>query len=260
MGTVVFQVRANDSDKGRNGRIFYSMVGDNRVSRIFTIDAITGIIYNLIKFDFENLEEFSFNLTVIASDDGTPQKSAITVVQIKVTDDNDSCPTFNRIASEKIEISKITPGDIVTQVSAVDLDSGRNREIKYDISENDAFTVHPKSGIVTVNSTPTRAVYDLTVTAEDNGRPPCKVTTTLTVLIGEFNASETTTLPTEAASSQATPVRTGKSTHTDHETEKPTDTLPETPSSSSVITAPTENSGNFVLQVGYIISKANSHV
>ena len=34
LGTIILQMRANDSDSGRNGHIFYSMTGDNGVENV----------------------------------------------------------------------------------------------------------------------------------------------------------------------------------------------------------------------------------
>lgn len=231
VGSLVLQLHANDSDKGRNGRVFYSMVDDKGVGSIFTVDGKTGKVFNLLKLDFETLKESSFNVTIIASDDGVPQKSVSTVVQITIIDENDNCPTFSQLALERIEISaEINPGALVAKVSATDLDSGTNSEITFNISHNDAFSVHPKNGIVTVISTPTRARYDLTITAEDSGSPPCKTKTILTVFIRELPTGHITTHPTDAATSQTSSTTTEGTVH-------------ETQSHSSEITGPVANSG-----------------
>ena len=231
VGSLVLQLHANDSDKGRNGHVFYSMADDKGVGNIFTVDGKTGKIYNLLKLDFQTLKESSFNITIIASDDGIPQRSTSTVVQITIIDVNDNCPTFTQLGLERIEISaEVNLGAVVAKVSATDLDSGTNSEITFAISRNDAFSVDPKSGIVTVISTPTRAMYDLIVTAEDNGSPPCKTKTVLTVFIRELPTGHITTHPTEAASSKTTPTTTE-------------DTVLETQSYSSEITGPIANSG-----------------
>ena len=34
LDTIILQMRANDSDSGRNGHIFYSMTGDNGVENV----------------------------------------------------------------------------------------------------------------------------------------------------------------------------------------------------------------------------------
>jgi len=227
VGTPFLKVHANDSDPGRNGRVFYSLAGDKGVGNAFAVDAKTGIVYNVHKLDYETLKEFSSNITIIATDDGVPQRSASTVVQITVMDENDNCPSFTQPVSEKIEIFEMKTGDVITQVSAFDLDSRINSDITYSISENDAFSVHPKTGIITVKSTATQALYDLTVSAEDNGIPPCRTKTVLTISIRGFTTSQPST---DAPSSHPTTKTTEKATKTKAQ------------SSSTEFTEPTTNS------------------
>ena len=192
LGTMIFQVHAVDTDLGRNGEVFYSIISDKSVGNIFVIDGTTGKIYNLLSQDFESLETISYNLTILASDNGLPQKSASTIVQITVVDKNDNCPKFTALPWNNIhlQVSDVNPGDTITEVSATDLDSGANGNISYKISVNDAFIVHPKSGAIIVKSKPVQQVYNLRITAEDNGSPPCLADNTLTVMIGELTTNQ----------------------------------------------------------------------
>ena len=231
LGTLILQVRANDSDVGRNGQIFYSMTGDNSVENVFTVDGKSGIVYNLVKFDFETLKAFSFNVTIIASDDGLPQKWTSTVVQITVTDENDNCPSFTKSALENLELalSALKPGAVLTKMSALDSDSGINSDITYNVSSNDAFSIDSKSGIISVKSSPAKTVYKLIVTAEDNGTPSCVAKKILTVTIEGLSTSQP---KTDASSSQPTPTMPKTSAET------------ETQSHFSEFTEPTTDPGN----------------
>ncbi|XP_022808830.1 mucin-like protein [Stylophora pistillata] len=187
VGTVILQVKANDTDSGRNGQIFYTILSDDNIESILTVGGQSGKVYSAQTLDFETNELKSFNVTMVAADNGYPQKSGIATVQITLLDENDNCPTFIEPPGDlKLEFLALTPEETVTKVSAVDLDSGVNSDITYSLSKNDAFSIHPKTGVVMVVSDLTKKVYKLTVSASDNGDVPCTTDTSLTVKIGVF--------------------------------------------------------------------------
>ena len=49
-GTLILQVYANDSDLGRNGQLFYSALGDNKIKSLIVVDGATGKVYNSLVF------------------------------------------------------------------------------------------------------------------------------------------------------------------------------------------------------------------
>ena len=185
VGTVILQVKANDTDSGRNGQIFYTILSDDNIESILTVGGQSGKVYSAQTLDFETNELKSFNVTMVAADNGYPQKSGIATVQITLLDENDNCPTFIEPPGDlKLEFLALTPEETVTKVSAVDLDSGVNSDITYSLSKNDAFSIHTKTGVVTVVSDLTKKVYHLTVSASDNGDVSCTTDTSLTVKVG----------------------------------------------------------------------------
>ena len=200
VGTVILQVKANDTDSGRNGQIFYAILGDDNVESILTVGGQSGKVYNAKTLDFETIEMKSFNVTMVAADDGYPQKSGIATVQITIVDENDNCPTFIEPPGDlKLEFLALIPGDTVTKVSAIDLDSGVNSDITYSLSKNDAFSIDNKTGVVTVVSDLTEKVHRLTVSASDNGDVSCITEISLTVEIGVFPTTKAQTRPTTSA-------------------------------------------------------------
>ena len=200
VGTVILQVKANDTDSGRNGQIFYAILGDDKVESILTVGGQSGKVYNAKTLDFETIEMKSFNVTMVAVDNGYPQKSGIATVQITIVDENDNCPTFIEPPGDlKLEFLALIPGDTVTKVSAIDLDSGVNSDITYSLSKNDAFSIDNKTGVVTVVSDLTEKVHRLTVSASDNGDVSCITEISLTVEIGVFPTTKAQTRPTTSA-------------------------------------------------------------
>ena len=201
IGTMILQVHASDTDMGRNGQVFYTVVSDKEFDDRLAIGGTSGKLYSTSILDFENIKEPSFNVAIVASDDGFPQKSGVTIVQITVVDENDNCPTFiEPSVNLQLEFSVLNPGDTLTKVSAVDLDSGLNSDITYSMSKSDgAFSIDPKTGVITVASNLTSGLYHLTVSASDNGDISCETETSLTVKIKGVPTKEPLTSPASSS-------------------------------------------------------------
>ena len=201
VGTMILQVQANDTDTGRNGQVFYTVVGDKEIDGRLAIDGTSGKIYSTSMLDFETIKTPSFNVTIVASDNGLPQKSGVTIVQITVVDENDNCPTFIEPSGNlQLEFSVLNPGDTLTKVSAVDLDSGLNSDITYSMSKSGgAFSIDPKTGVITVVSNLAPGLYHLTVSASDNGDISCETETSLTVKIRAVPTKEPLTSPASSS-------------------------------------------------------------
>jgi len=192
---MILQVHANDTDIGRNGQVFYTVVNDNDIDHSLAIGGTSGKLYSTSILDFETIKAPSFNVAVVASDDGFPQKSGVTIVQITVVDDN--CPTFIEPSGNlQLEFSVLNPGDTLTKVSAIDLDSGINSDITYSMSRTAAFIIDPKSGVITVTTNLTTGLYHLTVSASDNGGVSCETETSLTVKVNGVPTKDPLTSPT----------------------------------------------------------------
>jgi len=256
VGTLILQVHANDTDLGRNGQIFYSVLGERSDENSLSVDGATGKVYNSFVFDFETLESPSFNVTFMASDNGFPQKSGTATVQITVADENDNCPTFIEPSGNlQLDISGTKPGAIVTKVSATDLDSGTNGDITYTISSNnvnDHFFIDPMTGVIIVTSNLTKSEYQLTVGASDRGKISCLTEISLIVKVTSLPTNEppkkpptsTTATPSETPSTSTTTKLT-EPTGTDSTLKR---TTRETPSVSPTETAAEpQTSQNYVV-------------
>ncbi|KPP56405.1 hypothetical protein Z043_125980, partial [Scleropages formosus] len=106
-GTVVVTVSATDADKGANGEVTYefSRISD-KAKKAFAIDHKTGDIKVIGPIDFEDgsivtTSELDreivsdYNITITASDDGSPSLSSFKTVQLFVSDVNDNPPVFD---------------------------------------------------------------------------------------------------------------------------------------------------------------------
>ncbi|XP_071001748.1 protocadherin gamma-B5-like, partial [Oncorhynchus clarkii lewisi] len=140
--------------------------------------------------DFERCREYYLSL------EGTRGKSTlsdITMVIINITDVNDNTPVFGQRDYSADVSEDLSPGDVVMQVTAIDLDGPLNNLIHYSISSGDPqgqFSIDPRSGEIIVRATLDREEithYSLTVQAADEGDPPLSTAVQVTLTVSDVN-------------------------------------------------------------------------
>ena len=203
IGFLVLQVNANDSDTGRNGEVFYSLVS-NSVDGLFMINGSSGEIKTVKEIDLETLPSDVYTLKVIALDNGLPQLSSSVYVYVTILDKNDNCPIFNPLPSNNFNVSvDASPGTVITSTSARDEDSGSNGVVKYSIPHNNKvggeFAVDENTGKLTTNGKLGIRGYDVTIVARDQGVPPCSRSIDLSVKVVARHIE----IPTTQGNSQA---------------------------------------------------------
>lgn len=183
INTHILKVNASDADTGRNAQLFFLLDNSDGVNSAFTIDSSSGKIFTLMNFDYEGSSPKFLKLKIMVLDDGVPRKSGFAFVYITIRDENDNCPVFNSTKAKSFNISQnAPPGTLLTTVSADDIDSGLNGEVRYSASINErAFAVDEKSGEVTILNGLTERSYRFVVTARDLGVPSCSRQIELTV-------------------------------------------------------------------------------
>lgn len=88
-----------------------------------------------------------YDLTVLASDNGTPSATATARVIINVMDSNDNDPKFLRTAYEFSVEENLRRGAVVGVIQAKDADLDLNAAIRYSlIPSNTSFQINPISG------------------------------------------------------------------------------------------------------------------
>lgn len=93
----------------------------------FVIDPVTGEISSLRAFDFE--EEQSFLLDIIAYDNVTDPLTDTAQLLIIITDINDNFPFFVDFPFNISYPEDITPGTLIANITAFDVDSTVNAEV-----------------------------------------------------------------------------------------------------------------------------------
>ena len=87
VNTTLLQVFANDSDLGDNGRVTYRMDRPD-----LWIDEQSGVIRTKIRFDYEKVTNFSFNVTAMDHPRRGPPLQSTARVLVKIIDQNDHVP------------------------------------------------------------------------------------------------------------------------------------------------------------------------
>uniref|UniRef100_A0A8C5K818 FAT atypical cadherin 1 n=1 Tax=Jaculus jaculus TaxID=51337 RepID=A0A8C5K818_JACJA len=184
----VVQIEAFDPDSSSNDKLTYKITSGNPQGFFLMHPKIGLITTTSRKLDREQQDEHILEVTV--TDNGTPPKSTITRVIVKILDENDNKPQFlqkfykirlpERDHPEWERNPRRAP---LYRVIAIDKDEGPNAEISYSIEEGNEhgkFFIEPKTGVVLSKKFSAAGEYDiLTIKAVDNGRPQKSSTTRL---------------------------------------------------------------------------------
>ncbi|KAG7169023.1 fat-like cadherin-related tumor suppressor-like, partial [Homarus americanus] len=187
---LLLKVHASDPDKGINRKVTYALEGHN----IFVMDQQTGILSVTETLDRES--RAMYNLTVIATDHGSPKLSSRTNILVLVSDVNDNPPEFASHTYFTTVTESANIGSDIVRVLATSRDSGKNAEITYSIiggNEHRKFAIHPKTGVVSILDPldyERAHSYQLTVQATDGGEPPLSNHATINVTVTDINDNE----------------------------------------------------------------------
>ncbi|MBN3295144.1 CELR2 protein, partial [Amia calva] len=189
VGTTVVVISATDEDTGENSRITYFM--EDSIPQ-FSIDPDSGAVTTQTELDYE--DQVSYTLAITARDNGIPQKSDTTYLEILVNDVNDNAPQFLRDRYQGSVLEDVPAFTSVVQVSASDRDSGLNGRVFYTFLGGDDgdgdFIIESTSGIVRTLRRLDREnvpVYELRAFAVDKGVPALKTPVDIQVSILDVN-------------------------------------------------------------------------
>uniref|UniRef100_A0A8C5B076 Protocadherin-16 n=1 Tax=Gadus morhua TaxID=8049 RepID=A0A8C5B076_GADMO len=181
-GATILTLEAFDSDLARENCGFDFAIANGNEGIAFQIESsvrflegrgfqTVGTLLLAEGLDFETTP--LYNLTVVVSDRGVPQKSSSVAVVITVGDVNDNPPVFSR-AEYAVSLSEgAAAGTEIIRFTATDQDSAPNAEVQYTISSGDdmeLFTVDQWTGALRLKQTLDRehkATHIVVVQASD---------------------------------------------------------------------------------------------
>ncbi|XP_076861959.1 protocadherin gamma-A11-like isoform X22 [Brachyhypopomus gauderio] len=194
-GTAVALISVQDVDSGKNGKV--QLYIDRNIP--FAIKSSSRKYYTLITDAALDREKVpSFNLTITASDEGTPSMSSNKNLFLEVTDVNDNAPSFSKSEYRAQIIENNSPGVSVVTVQATDADKGQNARIAYylvdgDISGSPAstyFSINSDNGeLHAVRSFDYEQIkaFKILVRAQDGGSPPLSSNAAVFINIQDHN-------------------------------------------------------------------------
>uniref|UniRef100_A0A8B9UJQ6 Cadherin domain-containing protein n=1 Tax=Anas zonorhyncha TaxID=75864 RepID=A0A8B9UJQ6_9AVES len=194
-GTVVALLHVQDRDSGANGEVQCSLVGDVP----FRLRSSVRSYYSVVTARELDREEVSeYNVTVWASDGGSPSLRSSAVLALRVLDVNDNAPVFAEARYSARLPENNAEGALVLTVRAWDADWGQNARVRYRLAEGRVRGA-PLSSYVSVQAE-TGALYALRsfdyeevrevglwVRAEDGGAPALSSNVSVRLLIVDEN-------------------------------------------------------------------------
>ena len=155
---AVAGITITDEDKGVNGQATVRIIAGNELQH-FRMK--TYGMYAVIFVNGDNVldrEKYPmYNLTLEARDGGSPPRSSIKSLVIKINDINEHAPEFKEKYVIKTIVESLPIGSFVASMVATDLDSGINKKLTYQIvskidASRDWFHLNAESGLLTTKS------------------------------------------------------------------------------------------------------------
>uniref|UniRef100_A0A8C7R379 Protocadherin-16 n=1 Tax=Oncorhynchus mykiss TaxID=8022 RepID=A0A8C7R379_ONCMY len=146
-GTTILTLEATDGDASRDNCGFDFTIASGNSGNAFQIESsvrflegrgfqtVGSVVLTGEGLDFEAVS--SYNLTVVVSDRGVPQRSSAVSALISVTDTNDNPPVFSRAEYSVVLSEGTAAGTEVLSLSATDPDSSAVGKVQYLISSGD---------------------------------------------------------------------------------------------------------------------------
>ncbi|XP_060091208.1 LOW QUALITY PROTEIN: protocadherin-8 [Heteronotia binoei] len=203
-GAYLAALRASDPDLGPNGQVTYrlldSQVLDASIATYVSVDPATGALYAVRAFNYELLRQLE--VSVQATDGGSPPLSSTAVLQVRVVDQNDNAPVITHppLRNGTLEIgvsSKAARDSLVTHVQARDADAGSNAELSFALLAQpqpqpppgalDLFAISQSTGEISLARSLSEEqlghVYRALLAVTDSGRPPLSTTATVSFVV-----------------------------------------------------------------------------
>lgn len=191
-GTVVAAVSVEDKDDGANGKTQIRIISGNELQH-FRLEKTPSFYFVRVNGILDREEISKYNLTVVATDEGSPPRTATAYLIIHVNDVNDHEPVFEKSEYSAVLSELAPPGSYVASITATDEDTGVNAQIFYNFESGNAnqwFAIDNASGLITTYSTLDREIQgkvELNISAKDGGPNPKYAYTQLKVTILDEN-------------------------------------------------------------------------
>ncbi|KAM6953608.1 protocadherin alpha-8-like isoform 3-T3 [Aplochiton taeniatus] len=195
-GTVISLISVTDKDSGLNGKIISS------ISEEIPFDlkpSFKESMYSVVTKGILDRELMShYNITITATDCGTPPLSTYKTIRIEISDVNDNFPEFSQSPYQLYLLENNAPGASIYSISASDKDIGENAVVSYSIVAGDGrqndmasfLNINSNSGYIYALKSfdfETLKTFKFKVVASDSGIPSLSNNVTVKVFIVDQN-------------------------------------------------------------------------
>ncbi|XP_046901938.1 protocadherin gamma-A11-like isoform X7 [Hypomesus transpacificus] len=194
-GTEVGIINVQDEDSGVNKQVRCSI----QQNVPFKLNPSIKNYYSLVTTSELDRELISdYNITITATDEGSPPLSSSKTIHLSVSDVNDNPPVFEEQSYSAYVSENNKPGSSICSVTARDPDWRQNGTVVYSLLPREVNGV-PVSSYVSINGDTgvihaVRAFdyeqsrsFKVQVVARDNGSPPLSSNVTVSVFIADEN-------------------------------------------------------------------------
>ncbi|KAI3351199.1 hypothetical protein L3Q82_005754 [Scortum barcoo] len=201
-GTAVALVSVLDKDGGKNGDVNIQITNEVPLK----LETNYKNYYSLLVDGPLDRERVStYNVTIVATDKGTPSLSSTSVISIHISDVNDNAPMFPEPLINVFVNENSPVGAVIKTVTATDADVDQNSHVSYSFLQSNSDSL-PLSTMININSVTGEIIslqsfnyeelktFQFKVQATDSGVPPLSSNVTVNVLILDENDNNPTIL------------------------------------------------------------------
>ncbi|XP_028271947.1 protocadherin alpha-8-like isoform X17 [Parambassis ranga] len=202
IGTAIALVSVFDKDGGKNGMMNCQFSNDVP----FKLEPNYKNYYSLVVDGPLDRESFSqYNVSITATDEGSPPLSSTSVISVHVSDINDNKPNFTEDLINVFIKENSPVGAVIKTVSAIDADIDQNGHVSYSFLQSNTDSL-PLSTMININSESGDIIslqsfnfeevktFQFKVQATDSGVPPLSSNVTINVFILDENDNSPTIL------------------------------------------------------------------
>ncbi|KAJ1128047.1 hypothetical protein NDU88_006436 [Pleurodeles waltl] len=223
-GQVIALFTVTDKDSGVNAQV-RCQIGNELP---FVINSKYQNFYSLsVKKPLDREATSMYNVTVLATDGGSPSLSTMKTIVVSVSDVNDNAPAFSELSYVTSVPENNVPGSHVLQVLALDPDTGDNARVRYSLIENSVdtvsilslFSVHPETGVISALQPFDHEKFQVVqfwIEAKDCGSPTMSGIANMTVFIQDANDNPPTIIQTGSRSAGSGDVLVPRSSNAGH--------------------------------------------
>nr|XP_020442194.1 protocadherin alpha-3-like isoform X2 [Monopterus albus] len=195
VGTAIALVSVLDKDGGKNGAVKAVIVNESP----FKLDTNYKNYYSLVvDGPLDRETKAQYNVTIVATDEGTPPLSSTSIVSLHVSDVNDNMPRFSEPLFNVYVKENSPVGAVIKTVTAADTDLNENGKVRYSLLQSNSNSL-PLSTMININSETGDIVslqsfnyeqmktFQFKVQATDSGVPPLSTNVTVNVFILDDN-------------------------------------------------------------------------